>query len=288
MKTILIIGCGYLGSVVAKLAQASGIKVFATTRSRTVSLTAQGIIPIICDVTNPQTFMNLPQVDGIVHCVGMDRNSGKSMKEVYIDGLSGIAQHFKNQGFQGKFVHVSSTSVYSQNDGELIDESCPTLPNEGSGKVVLEAENSLRAILPNAIILRFAGIYGPGRLLRGKAILSGDPIVCDADRYLNLIHVADGARVCLAALSQGKNQQTYNVSDDEPSLRRNFYNQLAQYLNANPPTFILPDPNKPATPHEGTNRRISNLKMKTELLQHLSFPSYREGLKDCVEQGAFA
>jgi len=285
---MLIIGCGYLGSVVAKNALAQGIKVYATTRSRPDFLTAQGILPIICDVTNPQTFVNLPQVDGVVHCVGMDRSSGKSMKEVYVEGLSNIGRHFKDEGFQGKFVHISSTSVYSQNDGELIDESCVTLPNEGSGKVVLEAETSLRAINSNAIILRFSGIYGPGRLIRGKAILAGEPIVCDADRYLNLIHVADGARVCLAALKQGKNHQTYNVSDDEPSLRRDFYNQLAQFLSANPPIFILPDASKPASPHEGTHRRISNLKMKSELLQHLSFPSYREGLKDCVEQGAFA
>jgi len=288
MKEILIIGCGYLGNVIAANAKTMGLKVFATTRSRADALISKGITPVICDVTNQESYANLPVVDGVIHCVGMDRSAGKSMREVYVDGLAGIASHLESQHFKGRFVHVSSTSVYGQNEGELIDEKSATLPAEGSGAIVLEAENKLRSILPDSIILRFAGIYGPSRLIRSKAILAGEPIVCSPDRYLNLMHVADGAKACLAALIQGTKGETYNASDDEPALRRDFYNHLALLLKATPPKFILSNPDQPSAPHEGTNRRISNAKLKRELVNSLQFPSFREGLENCVRLGTFA
>ena len=67
MKEILIIGCGYLGNVIAANAIAKGIKVFATTRSRADALISKGITPVICDVTNQDSYANLPIVDGVVH-----------------------------------------------------------------------------------------------------------------------------------------------------------------------------------------------------------------------------
>ena len=102
-----------------------------------------------------------------------------------------------------------------------------------------------------------------------------------------VIHVTDGARACLAALDKAGNGETYNASDDEPALRRDFYNHLAMLLKAAPPKFITPGPDQPAPPHEGTNRRVSNLKLKRELLDTLQFPSFREGLENCVNLGAF-
>jgi len=60
-------------------------------------------------------------------------------------------------------VYVGSTGVYAQTDGEEVDEEAATQPTEESGRVVLEAER-LPTRTRSAIVLRFAGIYGPGRL----------------------------------------------------------------------------------------------------------------------------
>ena len=78
-----------------------------------------------------------------------------------------------------------------------------TEPLEDAGLVVLEAERLLRRRLPSAVVLRFAGIYGPGRLPRAKAIRAGEPLVGDADRWLNLIHVDDAADAVLAVETRG-------------------------------------------------------------------------------------
>ena len=51
--TRLIVGCGYLGTRVARRWLAAGDRVFGITRSptRAAQLAAIGITPIVCDVT---------------------------------------------------------------------------------------------------------------------------------------------------------------------------------------------------------------------------------------------
>lgn len=287
-KTLLVIGCGYLGERVVSQAKALGWTVYATTRSRPEVLARLGCNPVICDVTDPNTYKALPLTDGVVYCVGMDRNSGKSLKEVYVHGLKGVAAHLKNSNFSGRFIHVSSTSVYPQEDGNWVNENSPTNPKEGSGPTILEAEKAISVMIPTTIILRFAGIYGPGRLIRSKALLSGEPIVCDPDRWLNLIHVEDGASATLSALVCQTWEPVVNICDDEPAKRRDFYDTLAGLLGAAPPRYQLPEPGTPAMAHEGSNRRISNTLMKARILPALKFPTFRQGLSDCVKAGAFA
>ena len=58
---------------------------------------------------------------------------------------------------------------------------------------------TLRQFRPDAVVLRFAGIYGPGRVLRRASLLKGQPVPGDGERFVNLIHVDDGVRAVLAA-----------------------------------------------------------------------------------------
>ena len=103
----------------------------------------------------------------MVYCVGLDRTAGADMRTVYVEGLANVLDAL---GEPGRFVYVSSTGVYAQRDGEAVDETAATEPESESGRVVLEAERLLRARRPAAVILRFAGIYGPGRLMREQAV----------------------------------------------------------------------------------------------------------------------
>ena len=88
----LIVGCGYLGRREAKLWAAEGDTVHVLTRSqdRALQLQAEGYRPLIGDVTDPSTLMALPQVDTVLWAVGHDRQSGKSIFEVYADGFRNL------------------------------------------------------------------------------------------------------------------------------------------------------------------------------------------------------
>jgi len=273
----MIIGCGYLGRRVATLWHAQGRQVFAVTRRPSSESRAT---PLVCDVLDPSSLRNLPAVDTVLYAIGFDRTSGASMRAVYVDGLANVLAHLPAPK---RFIYISSSSVYGQTDGGWVDETSQTVPMEESGRIVLDAERALRARLPEAIVLRFAGIYGPGRLLRRASIEKGEPIVGDADRWLNLIHVEDGAAAILAAEANGEPGATYNVCDDHPVRRRYFYATLARRLGAPEPVFMAPPPGQPIPPHELTHRRINNRRMKAGLHVRLRYPDYDQGLQVALQ-----
>lgn len=269
--SLLVVGCGYLGLRVARRACADGRTVYALTRSRADQLRSLGIIPVVGDVTDPSS-LNLPAVESVVHAVGLDRRSGRTMREVYVDGLAHLLDRLP---VPTRFTFVSSTSVYGQTDGSWVDESSPTDPIEESGRTVLEAERLLRDRLPVATVLRFAGIYGPGRILRKAALLAGEALLGDAEKWLNLIHVDDGATA--VRLAEHVTRETINIADDEPVTRREFYTLSAQLLNAPPAAFAA----GPSTRGD-TNRRIRNAKAKRVLNVQPTYPSYRQGMIHAV------
>src|SRR5262249_53289182 len=176
-----------------------------------------------------------------------------------------------------RFVYVSSTSVYGQTDGGWVDESSPTEPGDESGRIVLECERLLRERLPAAIILRFAGIYGPGRIIKRAALEKGEPLATDPDRRINLIHVEDGARTVVAGAERGQLGTTYNVADGRPVTRREYYTALAEFLGAPPPRFE-PTPAS-GSRQDRTDRRVSNRRLRDELGVELDYPDFKAGLK---------
>ena len=167
--------------------------------------------------------------------------------------------------------------MYSQQTGgEEVDEEAATNPIEESGRVVLDAEHRLRERRPTAVILRFAGIYGPGRLIRAREVRSGEPIIGDPDKWLNLIHVQDGATAVVAAGERAAAGAIYNVCDNRPARRREFYTLLAAVLGAPAPRFVAPPAVEPG------NRRLVNRRMREELGVALAFPSFEEGIPDAA------
>ncbi len=269
-KRRLIIGCGFLGRQIAAGWLAGGDRVFATTRHREVDLQSLGIVPIRADATDAAGIPKLPDCDTVVYSVGFDRTAGHSMRDVYVRGLANLLAAMPAGG---TLIYVSSTGVYGDAAGGWVDETTAVNPTDESGRIVCEAEELLHSERPEAIILRFAGIYGPGRLLRRiDATMRGAPIAGDPDTWLNLIHVKDGAAAVLAAAKRGEPSQIYNICDGAPVRRGDFFAELARQLGAPPPRF------------DGTagrargNRRISNAKMRKELGLPLTYPSFRDGL----------
>jgi nucleoside-diphosphate-sugar epimerase len=281
MSDKLVIGCGYLGLCVAALWRRDGQRVFGTTRSphRADEFQRSGLEPVLCDVLDPTSLRALPDAADVVYCVGLDRTAGVEMHTVYVDGLEDVLKALearpKGAAGRGRFIYVSSTSVYAQTGGEEVDETAATEPTAGSGRIVREAEQVLRDRRPDAVILRFAGIYGPGRLLRSKAVRSGQPLSGDPEQWLNLIHVEDGAAAVVAAVGRGRPGAVYNVCDDRPVRRRDFYTRMAQIFGSPPPRFA-PPPEESAK--DRVNRRVVNRRMREELGVALRYPSYEEGL----------
>jgi nucleoside-diphosphate-sugar epimerase len=287
--TTLILGCGYLGTRVGERLVRRGERVLGTVRSsaRADSLEALGIGPIVADVLHPRSLDALPAVDRVFYCVGFDRGAGVSMRAVYVDGLRNVLARLA--GRAGRLVYASSTGVYGRGLGEWVDEDSPTVPAHESGRVVLDAEKLLcvegdEPGIP-AVILRYSGLYGPGRILRRASLERGEPIVGDPDRPLNLVHVDDAAAAAVAALDRGRPGRVYLVSDDRPLPRRAYYTLAATLLGAPAPRFEAPAPGSPEALREESSKRVSNRRMHEELGVPLAHPDITTGLPASLASG---
>ncbi len=280
----LIFGCGYLGSRVARRWLESGEQVTVVTRSpqRAAKLAAAGYQAIVADVLRPATLANLPSVDNVLFAVGYDRASGATIHDVYVEGLRAVLDALPAS--TGKFLYVSSTGVYGSAGGQWVDEDTPCDPQRPGGRACLEAEQLLaaHALGNRAIVLRMAGIYGPGRLPNTADIRAERPIASPEHGALNLIHVDDAATVVVAAALRGVPPRCYTVSDGHPTERRAYYEELARLLHAPPPTFAVPPANSPAAARAAADKRVKNARLLAELQVTLAHPSFREGLAAIV------
>jgi nucleoside-diphosphate-sugar epimerase len=279
----LIFGCGYLGLRVGRRWLAAGETVCAVTRSRARAeeLRSIGCTPLVADVTAPESLSELPAAETVLYAVGHDRTARKTLREVYVAGLSNVLDALS--AATQRVLYISSTGVYAQSGGEWVDEESACEPIRESGCVCLEAERVLQAhrLGKKAIILRLAGIYGPGRIPRRQGLQAGEPIAAPQYGFLNLIHVDDAARIVLAA-EHVPPPRLYTVSDGLPPVRHEYYAELARLLAAPPPTFVDPPADSPAALRAESNKRVSNRRLLSELDVKLEFPSYREGLAAIV------
>jgi nucleoside-diphosphate-sugar epimerase len=127
------------------------------------------------------------------------------------------------------------------------------------------------------VILRVAGIYGPGRghylqqYLRNEARIPGQGL-----RFINMIHRDDVVRAIVAALQNGRPGEIYNAVDDEPVALVHFFRWLSETLGKWMPPFV--EENADEQRKRGlTNKKVQNRRLKMELGCQLKYPTFRQG-----------
>ena len=280
---VLIVGCGYVGLPLGKELARLGHTVFGLRRSALAEaeLQAAGVTPLHADITQLETLAKLPRdFDWVVNCTASGGGGAEDYRKIYLEGNRNLVSWLAPSPPK-KFIYTSSTSVYAQNDGSLVTEQSPVEPEAETAKVLVETEKLLLDLVADrkvpAVILRVAGIYGPGRghwfkqFLRGEARIEGD-----GSRMLNMIHRDDLIGVIIAALERGTPGEIYNAADNEPVSQLNFFKWLAAELNR---------PLPPASPADAeswrkrgvTDKRVSNAKLRAKLKSPFKFPDFRAG-----------
>ncbi|MFY8221015.1 MAG: NAD-dependent epimerase/dehydratase family protein [Pirellulales bacterium] len=275
--TKLVVGCGYLGLRVARLWRNAGARVCAVTRSadRARALAAEGLDPLVGDVTAPEGLPALPAVDTLFWAVGFDRASGASYRDVHVGGLGRVLDAIPDTA---RVVFASSTGVWGTDDGGIVDETTPAHPAREAGRVLLEAEDLLHAkVGDRGTALRFAGLYGPGRLPRLDDLKAGRPIAADPDSWLNLVHVDDAARIVVAVAAAPHARRLYVVSDGHPVRRRDWYAHLAARTGSPPPSF-----DTAAERTRGADKRVDPALLFRDIPLALAYPDSFRGIDAIV------
>ena len=278
---VLIVGCGYVGLPLGVELIRQGHKVFGLRRSAVEELKSAGITPLVADITQPETLTGLPRdFDWVVNCAASGGGSAEDYRRLYLQGTR-ILIEWLAAAPPKKFVYTSSTSVYGQNDGSLVKEGSPTEPQAETAQVLVETEKVLleaaRTKQFPSVILRVAGIYGPGRghwfkqFLRDEAKIEGK-----GERMLNMIHLEDVIGAVMAALKNGRAGEVYNAVDDEPVSQLKFFEWLGGALDKPLPPAVPEDAE--ANRKRGvTNKKVSNRRLKMELGYQFKYPTFRQG-----------
>ena len=117
------------------------------------------------DVTQPDDrWPNCRRPKRVLFAVGFDRAAGGSIDEVYAGGVQNVLAALPSD--VGRVIYISTTGVYGNAGGEWVDEDTPPDPQRDGGRASLAAEQVLAAspFASRGVVLRLAGIYGPGRI----------------------------------------------------------------------------------------------------------------------------
>ena len=266
MPRIVIAGCGYVGSAAARLLAEKGWEVIGWTRTgQSAERVGENAISFCAvDITDLETVRrNSFAADVVVHCAS---SGADSYLHVYRDGVANLAACFPN----ARIIFTSSTSVYSQHDGSSVTEESAVEPDSENAQILGQAE---KIVLTNdGIVLRVAGIYGPGRSFLLRSVMNGTAV--SSDRFVNQVHRDDVASAIsfLARCRAVDPPRIFNVVDDTPAPRPEILAWLSERLGIP----LLNSAPSPESTRGRSNKRVSNAKLRA-LGWVPAYPSYREG-----------
>jgi nucleoside-diphosphate-sugar epimerase len=174
--------------------------------------------------------------------------------------------------------YLSSTGVYGDTRGAWVDESAPA-----GGRRRARAQADQAWLARGARVFRLPGIYGPGRSALERVTEGGAHRIDLPDQVFSRIHVDDIASGVIAGFEAPPG--AYNLADDQPASQNTVIEEACQLLGAQPPPLQSLDKaglTPQARAFYSENRRVANGKAKRVLGWRPAFPTYREGLRECL------
>jgi nucleoside-diphosphate-sugar epimerase len=277
MNHLLCLGFGFSAQALARKLDQKLWRITGTSRSAVgaAAINAQGFDGVVFENLNsiPSTITH------VVSSVPPD-GQGDPVLIRFDQELSERAKDFK------WVAYLSTTGVYGDREGALVDETTLLTPNTERGQRRVDAEAAWQAIPELPLhIFRLAGIYGPGRNAL-ESIKSGTAKrIIKPGQIFSRIHVEDIAGILEASILKPNPGRIYNVADDEPCPPQDVITYAAKLLKILPPpevAFENAELSPMARSFYTDSKRVSNARIKQELGYHLRYPNYKIGLKSLL------
>jgi nucleoside-diphosphate-sugar epimerase len=281
---ILIVGCGDVGMRLLPLL-VKKFRVFALTSSqeRMPSLRKAGAVPILGNLDAAHTLWRLPHL--ATQVVHLAPPPAEGTIDTRTHNLLQILS--QGTGFIRQLVYISTTGVYGDCQGAIIDETDSLLPKSARAVRRVSAETQIRA-WGNAHsvqvqVLRVPGIYAQDRLPLERIKRQSPALPSEEDVFTNHIHADDLARLITYVLFRGQPQRVINACDSSQLKMGDYFDLVAE-------TFHLPKPPRVSRQElsqlldpmmlsfMSESRRIQNQRLK-ELRFALQYPTVQDCLK---------
>ncbi|GKT12637.1 MAG: hypothetical protein ISEC1_P1616 [Thiomicrorhabdus sp.] len=278
MANILIAGCGDIGCILGTQLSEQGHKVFGLRRN--IDNIPEGIHPIKADLS--ATLNNLPkQIDYVFYMASAGKYNDVAYYQAYVQGVKNLIAAVEDKKIKRLFF-ISSTSVFGQDEGEQVNESSPTCDANFSTKRLLMGEEAVTESNLNSTIIRFGGIYGPGRTHLIDLVRDGKAH-CMENVWSNRIHSDDcsGLLSHLVAMDEktpDSLEALYVGVDNTPTLSCDVYAWLSEQLCVPEADHCEPTEN---ARQMRSNKRISNEKIRSTGYE-FKYPSFKEGYMELI------
>jgi nucleoside-diphosphate-sugar epimerase len=235
------------------------------------------------DLDRPESLSALEPAHAVLHCAPPPPSGAADSRTANL--LNALE---KGKILPTRFVYISTSGVYGDCGGALVDES--RAPNPQSDRAVrrVSAEAQLAIWCKKhrvaLVRLRAPGIYASDRLPLQR-LRAGTPVLCDADDvYTNHIHADDLAAICVRSLEDAAPAGTYNASDDSRIKMGAWFDLVADRAGLARPPRVSRAESAGRVPPEllsfmNESRRLDNTRLKRTLGVRLRYPTVREGLK---------
>lgn len=289
MDPVLIVGCGDIGTRVARAYLGRGTGVYGLVRSETRAnaLAALGVQVLCADLDVPATLPTPPGAGTVFYFAPPPRAGATDPR---IEALLTLLQRQPPR----RIVYISTSGVYGDCGGAWITEARAPAPRTERARRRLAAESALRGWADArgvaATILRVPGIYGPGRL-PVERIRRRLPVLREEESpFTNRIHAEDLARACVAAAAYGGAGAVYNASDGHPTTMTDYFFRVADLLGLpRPPVVGRAEAEQVISPAMRSffdeSRRLDNRRLREELGVALRYPDLATGLPACLDAG---
>lgn len=283
---VMIFGCGYSGTAIAKAFAGQDVRVSGTTRSadKMEGLRAGGIDAFLFDGETMDDDLRRA-LESVTHLV-QSIAPGKADPLLRLLGEDS-ARFLPRLEWIG---YLSTVGVYGDHKGAWVSEETPCVPVSGRSKERIEAEQGWLAMgrergVP-AAVLRLSGIYGPGRNAFCNLDKGTARRLIKKDQVFNRIRVEDiGAATRF--LSDRGLDGIYNITDDRPGPPQDVIVEAARLMGVEPPpeqAFETAELTPMARTFYGENKRVSNAKLKKAGFE-FSFPTYPMSLAQLWQDG---
>jgi nucleoside-diphosphate-sugar epimerase len=234
------------------------------------------------DLDRPETLL-LGRVDAVLHLAPPPGEGDRDTRTANL-----LAALESGRILPTRLVYVSTSGVYGDCGGALVDETRPIAPQSARARRRADAEQRLALWCSSHavqfVVLRVPGIYAADRLPLAR-LRAGTPVLrAEDDVYTNHVHADDLAAIAVRALEDDAPGGIYNAADDSEM-------RMADWLDLVADRHGLPRPPRlPRAELKATvsaelysfmseSRRLDNRRLKHELGIRLRYPTVHEGLK---------